>query len=52
MRIDLGAGVVDESGQAAGTLTALVFERESRRVAGFLVRVDGAIPRDVRAHDV
>jgi hypothetical protein len=47
MRIDLGAGVVDEGGQAAGTLTALVFERESRRVAGFLVRVDGAIPREV-----
>ena len=47
MRIDLGAGVVDEGGQAAGTLTAFVFERESRRVAGFLVRVDGAVPREV-----
>ena len=47
MQIDLGAGVVDEGGQAVGSLTALVFERESRRVAGFLVRVDGAVPREV-----
>ncbi len=47
MRIDLGAGVVHEGGQAAGTLTGLVFERESRRVAGFLVRIDGALPREV-----
>ncbi len=47
MRIDIGADVVDSGGAAAGKLSGLVFEREARRVAGFLVRVDGALPREV-----
>jgi hypothetical protein len=47
MRIAMGAEVVDVGGQQAGRLTGLVFERESRRVAGFIVRVGGSLPREV-----
>ncbi len=47
MRIDIGADVVDNGDNSLGTLSGLVFERESRRVAGFLVRTGGGMPREV-----
>ncbi|HEX5503577.1 MAG TPA: hypothetical protein VFW96_13215 [Thermomicrobiales bacterium] len=47
MRIAMGAEVVDAGGQQAGRLTGLVFERGSWRVAGFIVRVGGGLPREV-----
>ena len=42
MRLDIDAEVVDRGGDAAGWLSGLVFERESRRVAGFLDRREAA----------
>lgn len=47
MRIEFNAGVIDSAGQGVGNLTALVFDRESRRVAGFLVRAGETAPRDL-----
>ena len=47
MRLDIDAEVVDRGGDAAGWLSGLVFERESRRVAGFLALLDGTVPREV-----
>lgn len=47
MRIDFDAAVTDSDGGALGRLSGVVFERESRRVAGFLVVTGGAAPRDV-----
>ena len=47
MRIDIDAEVVDRDGQPAGRLHELVFERESRRVAGFLILTGGGVPREV-----
>lgn len=47
MRIDIDAAVVDRGGADAGRVGGLVFERASRRLAGFLVRIDGAVPREV-----
>lgn len=47
MRIDFDAAVVDSGDATVGQVTGVVFERESRRVAGFLVRADGSVPREV-----
>lgn len=47
MRIAMDAEVVDAGGRQAGRLAGLVFERESRRVAGFIIRVGGSLPREV-----
>lgn len=47
MQVDIGAEVVDSEGATTGHLAALVFDRASRRVAGFLVRADGSVPRDI-----
>ncbi len=47
MRIGLGAEVVGSGGDAVGRLSVLVFERESRRVAGFLVQYGDGVPREV-----
>lgn len=47
MRIDIDAAVVDRDGADAGRVGGLVFERASRRLSGFLVRIDGAVPREV-----
>lgn len=49
MRVDIGAEIVDRDGQPAGRLHELVFERESRRVAGFLIVSGGGVPREVFA---
>lgn len=46
-RIGLGAAVVDSGGDAVGRVSGLVFERESRRVAGFLVQTGDGVPREV-----
>src|SRR5690348_9845041 len=47
MRIDLDARVVNKDGAAVGRLHEFVFDRESRRVAGFLVVTDEVAPREV-----
>jgi sporulation protein YlmC with PRC-barrel domain len=47
MRIDLDARVVNKDGAAVGRLHEVVFDRESRRVAGFLVVTEEVAPREV-----
>jgi sporulation protein YlmC with PRC-barrel domain len=47
MRIDLDARVVNKDGAAVGRLHEIVFDRESRRVAGFLVVTGEVAPREV-----
>lgn len=47
MRIELGSTVFDASGTNVGDVAAVVFEGESWRVAGFVVRMDGVVPREV-----
>lgn len=47
MRIELGSTVVDASGTAVGDVAGVVFEGDSWRVAGFLVRMGGVVPREV-----
>lgn len=47
MRIELGSTVVDASGTAVGDVAGVVFEGESWRVAGFVVRMGGVVPREV-----
>jgi sporulation protein YlmC with PRC-barrel domain len=47
MRIDLDARVVNKDGAAVGRLDEVVFDRESRRVAGFLVVTGEVAPREV-----
>jgi sporulation protein YlmC with PRC-barrel domain len=47
MRIDLDARVVNKDGAAVGRLHEIVFDRESRRVAGFLVVTEEVAPREV-----
>jgi len=47
MRIDLDTRVVNRDGAAVGRLDEIVFERESRRVAGFIVLTDEVVPREV-----
>ena len=47
MRIDLDARVVNKDGATVGRLHEVVFDRESRRVAGFLVVTEEVAPREV-----
>lgn len=47
MRIELGSSVVDSSGTAVGDVAGVVFEGESWRVAGFVFRMGGVVPREV-----
>lgn len=47
MRIELGSTVVDGSGTTIGDVAGVVFEGESWRVAGFVVRLGGVVPREV-----
>src|SRR4051794_37162855 len=47
MRIDLDARVVNKDGAVVGRLHEVVFDRESRRVAGFLVVTEEVAPREV-----
>jgi len=47
MLLDLTATVVDRDGKKVGELNEVAFERESRRIAGFLVRTNEGVPREV-----
>jgi sporulation protein YlmC with PRC-barrel domain len=47
MLLDLTATVADREGRKVGALHEVVIERESRRIAGFLVRMDEGVPREV-----
>lgn len=47
MEVRVGAEVVERDGAGVGRLAGMVFERESRRAAGFVVRVDEGTPREV-----
>lgn len=47
MRIDLDTRVVNRNGESVGRLNEIVFERASRRVAGFIVLTEEVAPREV-----
>lgn len=47
MRIDFGTAVVDATGDTVGAVSGLAFEEQSWRVAGFLVRLHGGVPREI-----
>src|SRR5947209_20158718 len=47
MQINLDAPVETSGGESVGRLNEIVFALDSRRVAGFLVVVDGPTPREV-----
>lgn len=47
MRIELGGNAVDANGVIAGQVAGVVFENESWRVAGFVIRMGGVVPREV-----
>lgn len=47
MRIAFGTAVVDATGDTVGAVSGLAFEERSWRVAGFLVRLAGGVPREI-----
>ena len=47
MLLDLTATVADREDRKVGALHEVVVERESRRIAGFLVRTDDGVPREI-----
>jgi sporulation protein YlmC with PRC-barrel domain len=47
MLLDLTATVADREDRKVGELHEVVVERESRRIAGFLVRTDDGVPREI-----
>lgn len=47
MRIELGCSALDASGAVVGEVAAVVFESESWRVAGFVIRLGDVAPREI-----